>query len=344
MLDRFRIAKQPELDRLRTLAAAGGMPAPLGSGAGGGTPRPDFLRALLDRTGYRGAPVSVIAEYKRASPSRGVIETGVSPEDAAAAYAAAGATAISVLTEETYFGGDLAYLGHMAGICPGVPLLRKDFIMDPLQVEATAATPAAALLLIVRLTPDARTLRDLREQAEAYGMHAVVEIFDEADLALARESGARIIQVNNRDLETLAVDRTACLRLGPLSEPGEVWIAASGIAEYRHLAEAADAGYDAALVGTALMDGGDLEGSLMRLLGREGTPSFRPSAARPEGREAWPLGESASHTAIESRATGCAACSGHVRSEYAPCASGSPSLPENENPVVPDCGGTEGAK
>nr|WP_035067074.1 indole-3-glycerol-phosphate synthase [Nitratidesulfovibrio termitidis] len=325
MLDRFRIAKQPELDRLRKLAAVGGLPAPLLAGTvgtgSGGTPRPDFLRALQDRTGYRGAPVSVIAEYKRASPSRGVIETGVSPEDAATAYTSAGATAISVLTEEQYFGGDLAYLERMAAVAPTVPLLRKDFIMDPLQVEATAATPASALLLIVRLTPDARTLRDLREQAEAYGMHAVVEIFDEADLALARESGARIIQVNNRDLETLAVDRTACLRLGPLSEPDEVWIAASGIAEYRHLAEAADAGYDAALVGTALMDGGDLEGSLMRLLGREGTPSFRPPAS-----------------------SGCAACSGHVRSEYAPCASGSPSLPENEKPVVPDCCENEGAR
>jgi indole-3-glycerol phosphate synthase len=275
MLDRFRIAKQPEVDRLRQLAASGGLPAPLLSGTGGGTPRPDFLRALLDRSGYPDAPVAVIAEYKRASPSRGVIETGVSPEDAATAYMTAGATAISVLTEEAYFGGDLAYLGRMAGVAPSVPsasripLLRKDFIMDPLQVAATAATPAAALLLIVRLTPDARTLRDLREQAEAHGMHAVVEIFDEADLALARESGARIIQVNNRDLETLAVDRTACLRLGPLRAPGEVWIAASGISERRHLAEAAHAGYDAALVGTALMDGGDLGGALRRLLGGE---------------------------------------------------------------------------
>jgi len=137
---------------------------------------------------------------------------------------------------------------------------------------------------------------------------------------LARESGARIIQVNNRDLETLAVDRTACLRLGPLRAPGEVWIAASGISENRHLAEAAAAGYDAVLVGTALMDGGDLGGALRRLLGG-GTPSFRPPAA-----------------------SGCAACSGHVRSEYAPCASGSPSLPENENPVVPDCGNIEGAR
>lgn len=277
MLDRFRMAKQPEVDRLRQRAAAGAAPAPLPAGS-----RPDFLRALRERAGHPAAPVAVIAEYKRASPSRGIIETGVSPEDAATAYSAAGATAISVLTEERYFGGDLAYLGRMAGVRPAgtplratpgippVPLLRKDFIMDPLQVAATAATPAAALLLIVRLTPHARTLRDLREQAETHAMHAVVEVFDEADLALARDSGARIIQVNNRDLETLVVDRTACLRLGPLRASAEVWIAASGISETRHLAEAADAGYDAALVGTALMDGGDPGGALLRLLGRVG--------------------------------------------------------------------------
>ena len=90
-------------------------------------------------------------------------------------------------------------------------------IRDRLQVAATAATPASALLLIVRLTPDAALLRSLREQAEAHGIDAVVEIFDEADLALARESGARIIQVNARDLDTLQVDRSACLRLAAVS-------------------------------------------------------------------------------------------------------------------------------
>ncbi|MFR7733516.1 MAG: hypothetical protein ACLU7D_09240 [Collinsella sp.] len=93
-------------------------------------------------------------------------------------------------------------------------MLRKDFIFHQLQVMETASTPASALLLIVRLTPDARELRVLREQAEAYGMQAVVEIFDEGDLALARESGARIIQVNARDLDTLETDRQACLRPG----------------------------------------------------------------------------------------------------------------------------------
>ena len=109
------------------------------------------------------------------------------PEEAAKQYAEAGASCLSVLTEETYFKGTLGHLKRMSA--PGLPLLRKDFIFDRLQVAATAATPASALLLIVRLTPDAALLRSLREQAEAHGIDAVVEIFDEADLALARESG-----------------------------------------------------------------------------------------------------------------------------------------------------------
>ena len=142
---------------------------------------------------------------------------------------------------------------------PGLPLLRKDFIFDRLQVAATAATPASALLLIVRLTPDATLLRSLREQAEAHGIDAVVEIFDEADLALARESGARIIQVNARDLDTLQVDRSACLRLAERfhqAGDNEAWIAASGISVSNHLRQAVGVGYQAVLVGTSLMDGG----------------------------------------------------------------------------------------
>ena len=179
---------------------------------------------------------------------------GDTPEDVAEQYAAAGASCISVLTEERFFGGRIGYLERMHRT--GVPMLRKDFIFHQLQVMETASTPASALLLIVRLTPDARELRVLREQAEAYGMQAVVEIFDEGDLALARESGARIIQVNARDLDTLETDRQACLDLGKLRRDGEVWIAASGLSAGEHLREAAEAGFQAVLMGTALMDGG----------------------------------------------------------------------------------------
>ncbi len=260
-LERFRHAKQAEITALEQAAAQGELPAPL-TGA-----RPDFREAL--RRPATGAPVAVIAEYKRASPSRGTIATTVLPEDAAAQYTAAGASCLSVLTEEIYFQGRLEFLSRMTG--PGLPLLRKDFLFHPLQIAMTAATPASALLLIVRLTPEARILRNLREQAEAHGLHAVVEVFDAKDLALARDSGARIIQVNARNLETLAVDRNACLRLAEqcraqTSGAEERWIAASGMDHAEHLRGAANMGYDAVLVGTALMAGGQPGAALRRLL------------------------------------------------------------------------------
>lgn len=256
-LEQFKTAKQSEIRALRQLDYIGMLPLPRR------TVRPSFLEAL--RAPRKSLP-HVIAEFKRASPSRGDILLDFPPEEAARRYAEGGASCLSVLTEETFFKGTLGYLKRMAG--PGLPLLRKDFIFDPLQVRATAATSASALLLIVRLTPDAALLRSLREQAETYGMDAVVEIFDEADLALARESGARIIQVNARDLDTLKVDRAACLRLAERHTPtdGEIWIAASGMSETAHLRQAAEAGYQAALVGSSLMAGGTPGAALEALL------------------------------------------------------------------------------
>ena len=258
-LERFIEAKKAEVAALERAMAEGRMPAPWMQ------ERPSF-RAAIERRGAK--PLTVIAEYKKASPSRGVICDALEPEDVAAQYAANGADSISILTEEAYFQGDIRYLERASKVVPAVPLLRKDFLFHPAQVAATLATPASALLLIVRLTPDAAVLRALREQAEAGGVEAVVEIFDEADLRLARESGARIIQVNARDLVTLKVDKAACLRLirenPPL--PGELWIAASGMSCRADLEAAAEAGFHAALVGSALMEEGRPGVSLRRLL------------------------------------------------------------------------------
>lgn len=264
LLERFRTAKQAEVQALCALEARGNLPPPQRG------PRPDFAAALVPPP--KGHPLAVVAEYKRASPSRGVICENLEVEDVAGQYAAAGANAISVLTEESFFHGQLDYLARAAGALHQsglqTPLLRKDFIFDPLQVRATAATPASALLLIVRLTPDVAVLRALRELAESFGMQAVVEIFDAEDLRLARESGARIIQVNARDLESLAVDRDACLQLACRHKPadGEIWIAASGMSRPEHLQAAANAGYHAALVGSALMEGGHPGAALAALL------------------------------------------------------------------------------
>lgn len=259
-------AKHAEIERLRQQDAAGTLPPPCT------TPRPVFSAAL--RPHNTAGTLPVIAEYKRASPSRGIINETLTPEEAAAQYHAAGAACISVLTEEDHFRGELDYLRRVAQT-PGLahtPLLRKDFIFHPLQVRATAATAASALLLMVRLTPQAETLRQLRELAESLGLEAVVEVFDRDELRLARQSGARLIQVNARDLATLAVSREACLAMARTEkkQAHELWIAASGISSSEHLHAAAAAGYDAVLVGTALMARGN-PGAALRALRGEGS-------------------------------------------------------------------------
>jgi indole-3-glycerol phosphate synthase len=204
----------------------------------------------------------VIAEYKRASPSRGVISERYTPEQIADLYTLGGAHAISVLTEEVYFNGQLDFLRRVAART-ALPLLRKDFIFDEAQVRETAATPASALLLIVALTPDVTHLRGLRVLSEFLGMTAVVEVFDERELDIARAAGASVIQVNNRNLETLAVDASVTQRLVSRKSAGEIWIAASGYGTRGQLD--ALVGYDAALVGTALMSSDDPCGLLREL-------------------------------------------------------------------------------
>lgn len=246
-LDRFKIAKAAEIQRLRE------QPPPLPSE---GT-RPCFLPRRAE-----GERIRVIAEYKRASPSRGVICERYTPEEIADLYTRGGACAVSVLTEDAYFKGEIDFLRRVASRT-ALPLLRKDFIFDEAQVRETAATPASALLLIVALTPDAARLRGLRELAESFGMAAVVEVFDERELDLAHAVGASVIQVNNRNLETLAVDTSVTARLVSRKLPGERWIAASGY-ETRGQLDAL-AGYDAALVGTALMASGNPCEALTRL-------------------------------------------------------------------------------
>lgn len=262
-LERFRDAKQVELARLRAAAEKGALPEPWPAA------RPDYAAALKRRAS--GSPLAVVAEYKRASPSAGVICEDLEVEEVVRQYAAAHASCLSILTEEAHFAGHISFLSRAAGAlhtAASLPLLRKDFIFDPLQIRATAATPASALLLIVRLTPDALFLRRLREDAASLGLACVVEVFDAVDLRIARESGAAIIQVNARDLRDFSVNRGACLALARACPPerGEIWVAASGICAHSHLCEAGDAGFDAVLVGTALMRGGRPGEALGRLL------------------------------------------------------------------------------
>lgn len=251
-LQRFIDAKQGELRALRAH-----MPAALN------IERPDILRQLM-MPPPAGESIRVIAEFKRASPSEGIINELSSPRDIAQQYARAGASAISVLCEEQYFKGHLSDLDAAASA--GIPLLRKDFIFDSLQVQQSFATPASAILLIVALTPDVEQLRSLRELAESQGIHAIVEIFNEDELAMARASGARLIQVNARNLETFSTDRLAGLRLASHRGEGECWIAASALQIPAHLHEARDAGYNVALIGTTLMRSSAPEQTLRHLL------------------------------------------------------------------------------
>ncbi len=254
MLESFRRAKQAEIQSLIELESRGNPPEPH-AGA-----RPSFAKALL------GEGISVIAEYKRASPSKGEINKNLTPEDVAEAYAGAGASALSVLTEEEHFQGDLGFLQRMTG--KGLPLLRKDFTLHPLQVVQTAATPASALLLIVRML-DAGLLQELLLATHRAGMDAVVEVFDETDLRRAQEldvEGPRIIQVNNRDLDTLRTDLAVSEELIRSRRDDEIWISASGISRPEDLRRMRGLGYDAALVGTFLMETNQPGNALAELL------------------------------------------------------------------------------
>jgi indole-3-glycerol phosphate synthase len=273
MLARFREAQLPGINRLRKLAAAGELPAPWTFPTREG--RPSFSRALR----AAGAP-AVIAEYKRASPSRGVINLDLSPADVARMYAENGAAAFSVLTEEAHFQGSLGYLADMA--FADKPMLRKDFLLDPVQVAETAATPASALLLIMRMFDGADEVREMLTLSREHGLEAVCEVFDEADLDMARWAGAEIIQVNNRDLDTLVTDLGVSRRLVGTRGAGELWISASGLDSPSQLEEMAELGFDAVLIGTSLMSRPD-PGAALKELAAVG---LARKAARAAAREA----------------------------------------------------------
>lgn len=254
MLDKFREAKQLEIDSLRKDFIEGRVPAVYQG------ERPSFVDAIRAK-----GPGAVIAEFKPASPSAGVLRENLNPLDYADAYARNGAAAISVLTEHKYFKGTPDFLFMMNQ--PGVPLLRKDFIFDPLQVAMTASSPASAVLLIARMCDDATHLAQLVEIARMPGLAPVVEIFDQADLDMAREADADIIQVNNRDLDTMEITLDQARRFIKQKREGELWICASGVSERAQVEEMASIGFDAVLIGTSLMTADDPGAKVAELTG-----------------------------------------------------------------------------
>lgn len=213
---------------------------------------PSFAAALRRRDGK----LAVIAEIKRRSPSAGDIKAGANSTDQGRRYQAAGADALSVLTDDKFFGGSLDDLrgvtAHFATNTPAIPCLRKDFMVHPIQVVQARAAGASAILIIVRALTDDELTR-LADAAHAAGLDALFEIHDDADLARALRFRARIIGVNNRDLSTFKTDLALSERLIPQIPRGIVTISESGIATRADAARVRAAGAHAVLVGESLM-------------------------------------------------------------------------------------------
>ena len=207
-------------------------------------PGPAFVDAL------RSSDVSVIAEVKRRSPSKGAINPAIDAAAQARAYRKGGARAISVLTEGAHFGGSAEDLEEIRAVVD-TPLLKKDFHVDPLQVLEGRALRASALLLIARaVTPAA--LAELAKLALEIGIEPLIEVRDERELEAALAAGARVVGVNSRNLETLQIDPAVCDRIVPLIPAGLVAIFESGIATRADVERAARTGADAVLVGSAV--------------------------------------------------------------------------------------------
>jgi indole-3-glycerol phosphate synthase len=211
--------------------------------------------------------VAVIAEVKRRSPSAGAIREDLDPADRAARYASHGAAAISVLTDGPFFGGSMADL-RAAVARVAVPVLRKDFILDELQIVEARAAGASAVLLIVRALTDGR-LAALLAAAASAGLTALVEVHTASELDRAVGAGATVVGINSRDLDTFRIDTAAAWRLLASVPPGIVAVAESGMATVSDVAAAGAAGADAVLIGTALSAAADPDGLLDRLEGIE---------------------------------------------------------------------------
>lgn len=199
--------------------------------------------------------LSVIAEIKRKSPSKGTLNSSLDPVSLAKAYVAGGASALSVLTDEEGFGGTLRDLRAVVEACPGIPVLRKDFIIDVRQLYESARAGAHAVLLIAAALGD--RLPEFVKAARSYGLETLVEVHDIHELQLAHVAGAEIIGVNNRNLETFEVSLNTAESLSSLFSAGVIKVAESGIETRQDAARMRKVGYDAILVGEALVKSQD---------------------------------------------------------------------------------------
>jgi indole-3-glycerol phosphate synthase len=214
---------------------------------------------------------SIIAEIKAASPSAGTIVPNPDVEGIAREYARGGASAISVVVERDFFHGSPDWLARASG-ASGLPVIMKDFVVEPSQIMRGIAAGADAILLLASLLPGRRIFEFL-DLLEAYGCDALVEVHDEEELARAVEGGARIIGVNNRDLRDFQVDLATSERLSPLMPDGVLRVAESGIRTRADVERLHAARFDGFLVGESLLRQDDRAQAVRALLGRVETPT-----------------------------------------------------------------------
>ena len=253
ILEKILAAKRAEVaEAKRTRPEVGGERA---------LPRVPFAAALRRPPG---APMRVLAEIKRASPSAGPIRPGADPAEIARGYAAGGAAALSVLTDRQFFDGDLAFLAAAKRACP-LPVLRKDFLIDPIQIREAHDHGADAILLIVAALPAAELAAMLGE-ARRWSLDALVEAHTVAEAETALAAGATLLGVNHRDLHTFAIDMTLTEQIARRVPPGVVLVAESGIRSSADVRRLGDAGAHAVLVGEALMRAASPGDALRELL------------------------------------------------------------------------------
>jgi len=235
--------------------------AELDARAGAQTAPRGFRRALEEKAD---AGYALIAEIKKASPSKGLIRDDFRPADHAAAYQAGGAACLSVLTDAPYFQGREDYLIDARAAC-ALPVLRKDFMVDPWQVAEARAIGADAILIIVAALGDGQ-MAEIETAALERGMDVLVEVHDEAEMERAARLQSRLIGVNNRDLKRFVTDIGVTERLAPLAPPGTLLVSESGINSHADLQRLSRCGARAFLVGESLMRQDDVAAATRSLL------------------------------------------------------------------------------
>jgi indole-3-glycerol phosphate synthase len=235
-------------------------------------PLPELRSAIMERpvpldlaAALSGDSLRLIAEVKRASPSRGVIRADLDPVKLASTYAQCGAAAISVLTESRYFGGSREDLESIKRTLPDIPLLRKDFILEPYQIFESCAWGADAVLLIVAILDDTE-LEELLSLSHALGMQCLVEVHNQNELERALALNIKIIGINNRDLDTMTVDINVTRQLRPPIPRGRIVVSESGIKGRDEVQKLKEWKVNAILVGEALVNANDVAAKIKELL------------------------------------------------------------------------------